>query len=235
MSARPGGFITLEHAAVGDGPNQSEASVATDSTSQSDPGRTTLTLSDPKPESSRVPATQGESTDVPVNTSNQLEQWEERLTLEAPNSTSVKAPAAKSKVKKVILKLGNPPASLEGRNGEEIENSPKPTTSTQTEPIRLARDNKISKGVDGVNKDSSLVAPNMDLQSHMTCGIGESQPNIDVVQDLLETPLLTEVISIGDPSTDIHAHVINCYNEDRFFSKILDTPSTFKNFEVSNG
>jgi hypothetical protein len=56
-----------------------------------------------------------------------------------------------------------------------------------------------------------------------------------VAKDLLETnPLLTGVISLGDPSTDIYSLVVNRYKDDRFFGKIIDNPAAFKNFEVSN-
>lgn len=48
-------------------------------------------------------------------------------------------------------------------------------------------------------------------------------------------PALTEIISYGDPNSDIHEAILNRYQEDPFFSKILDSPGTFKNFEVSNG
>jgi hypothetical protein len=48
-------------------------------------------------------------------------------------------------------------------------------------------------------------------------------------------PTLTEIISYSDPASDIYDTVLNQYQEDLFFSKILDNPGTFKNFEVSNG
>ncbi|KAG2743904.1 hypothetical protein P692DRAFT_201722659, partial [Suillus brevipes Sb2] len=52
---------------------------------------------------------------------------------------------------------------------------------------------------------------------------------------LLENPpTLAEIISYGDPSSDIHACVLNRYGEDPFFAKILESPGTFRNFEVSN-
>ncbi|OAX30696.1 hypothetical protein K503DRAFT_819175, partial [Rhizopogon vinicolor AM-OR11-026] len=47
-------------------------------------------------------------------------------------------------------------------------------------------------------------------------------------------PTLTDVISMGDPTVDIHASIAGRYGEDDLFKRILQDPGAFKNFEVSN-
>ncbi|KZP03054.1 hypothetical protein FIBSPDRAFT_769535, partial [Athelia psychrophila] len=53
---------------------------------------------------------------------------------------------------------------------------------------------------------------------------------------LTESPItLPDVIASGDPSIDIHRQLIGRYIEDPLFKIVLDKPSEYKNFEVSNG
>jgi len=61
--------------------------------------------------------------------------------------------------------------------------------------------------------------------------------DVSVAEEILseEPPSLTEVISLGDPSVDIHRSLRNRYSEDTFFSKILSNPQAYKNFEVQDG
>ncbi|KAG2738351.1 hypothetical protein P692DRAFT_201667639, partial [Suillus brevipes Sb2] len=65
----------------------------------------------------------------------------------------------------------------------------------------------------------------------------DTSPAETMVGDILaEAPTsLTNVIALGDPSIDIHERIANRYHEDKFFSRILNQPHAFKNFELSNG
>jgi hypothetical protein len=61
--------------------------------------------------------------------------------------------------------------------------------------------------------------------------------NESTAEELLSEspPLLTDIISMGDPTIDIHEKIANRYQEDNFFTRILEQPQAFKNFELSNG
>lgn len=138
-------------------------------------------------------------------------------------------------VKKVTLKLGKPPS--ESLEGGSMEDSP---TKAQSFPTNNRTVNPQARASEMVtiteNEHSPTTETNMDPQYHVTPD-NESSPriNTNAIEDLLESPLnLTEVISLGDPSTDIHERLVNWYHDDPFFKKILDNPSAFKNFEVSN-
>jgi hypothetical protein len=53
---------------------------------------------------------------------------------------------------------------------------------------------------------------------------------------LSESPVtLLEVIDSGDPSLDIHNRLIGRYSKDPLFKIVLEQPSAYKNFELSNG
>lgn len=90
----------------------------------------------------------------------------------------------------------------------------------------------------GIKAGASRLA-NTDLQSQVTPEDNElSAQTTDahaVVETLLDEPLrLTEVITLGNPSLDIHEKLTGRYKEYPFFQRILDSPAAFKNFEVSN-
>ncbi|KAF9541460.1 hypothetical protein CPC08DRAFT_650511, partial [Agrocybe pediades] len=59
----------------------------------------------------------------------------------------------------------------------------------------------------------------------------------DPAEEILaeDPPLLMDLITLGDPTMDIHKSIVNRYSEDPKFAVILENPSSFKNFEVSNG
>jgi hypothetical protein len=48
-------------------------------------------------------------------------------------------------------------------------------------------------------------------------------------------PKLTEIVTLSDPTVNIHERIANRYQEDKFFARILEQPHAFKNFELSNG
>jgi hypothetical protein len=47
-------------------------------------------------------------------------------------------------------------------------------------------------------------------------------------------PKLTDVITLGDPMLDIHQSIAGKFTSDSFFARILENPTAFCNFEVSN-
>ncbi|KAJ8580556.1 hypothetical protein M405DRAFT_753098, partial [Rhizopogon salebrosus TDB-379] len=79
----------------------------------------------------------------------------------------------------------------------------------------------------------------VDPQNHLTPNVSDFHEIVheNVAEDLLfeSPPRLTEIISLGDPSTDIHERIANRYHEDKFFAQILEQPHAFKNFELSHG
>ncbi|KAG2742257.1 hypothetical protein P692DRAFT_20656672, partial [Suillus brevipes Sb2] len=165
-----------------------------------------------------------------------------------------------AKVKRVILKLGKPSAYLEG--GNDVPMGPHPTTITtvaQPNPqdtaylsensptdqsTLLTTATNESELDSAVSKDKeqaacSTTSVNKDPQRSVISGTRNNEPsnsdaNSHIARDLLETPQLTELISLGDPSVDIHEKLTGRYKEDPFFQKILQNPAAFKNFEVSN-
>jgi hypothetical protein len=99
----------------------------------------------------------------------------------------------------------------------------------------------VNSSAKTVNKANET---NMDPQVHMTTDVTsdpDSTKGIDpakmTAKDILsEAPMsLTSVINLGDPSIDIHERIVNQYNEDKFFTRILNQPHAFKNFKLSNG
>jgi hypothetical protein len=144
---------------------------------------------------------------------------------------------AKLCIKKVILKLSKLTVSLEG--GMIRENTPKSTaSSTPSEDIATTKPVSYKTSGSSINKD-----PQSDV-TQITPNIVECMPKVHAPNTssaplfnfLLENPpTLPEIISYGNPSSDIHVSVMNQYQEDPLFSKILDNPGSFRNFEVSNG
>jgi hypothetical protein len=52
----------------------------------------------------------------------------------------------------------------------------------------------------------------------------------------LEEPVtIPELITLGDPTVDIHQSIKGRFGEDKFFALVLKDPAAYKNFEVSNG
>lgn len=61
------------------------------------------------------------------------------------------------------------------------------------------------------------------------------EPENSAEDVLFENPVtLTEVITAGDPTIDIHRSIAGRYSEDPFFTLILQKPKDYKNFELSN-
>jgi hypothetical protein len=122
--------------------------------------------------------------------------------------------------RRVILKLGkNPSQSLEGGN----RSSPQVSERDNLNPTSLGEHEVPT------NKQSTV---NEDPQGHLT----SITPGEAITEHLLSesTPHLTEIISMGDPTTDIHASIVGRYDEDPFFKRVVSEPGAFKNFEVSN-
>ncbi|KAG1870541.1 hypothetical protein C8R48DRAFT_596567, partial [Suillus tomentosus] len=171
--------------------------------------------------------------------------------LEVPPITKPQEDSPVTKVKKVILKLGTPPPkSLEGGKvaGKGLNKRTALTNkSPQCDDIREVqnpaepddKDKDISQAQTQAQSDLAPISDvsndvsgsNTDLQRNQT-DVAET-----VAQDLLSTspPLLTDVITLDDPSVDIHERIAHKYGDDAFYSKILANPAAFKNFEVSNG
>ncbi|OJA13242.1 hypothetical protein AZE42_10317 [Rhizopogon vesiculosus] len=148
-----------------------------------------------------------------------------------------RVPSAFPKQQQVILKLGEPPPkSLEGRMRDGLlelsKDLPIPKDNSD-EP----RNNEviISSTIDTNNSVDVNTQNNVDPPSHLTPSISGYLPE-RFAHDLLNDnpPSLTDVISMGDPTVDIHATIAGRYGEDDFFKRILQDPGTFKNFEVSN-
>ncbi|KAG1768669.1 hypothetical protein EDD22DRAFT_843949 [Suillus occidentalis] len=137
---------------------------------------------------------------------------------------------SKPRIRKVILTLGKPPEPLEGGIGRE--NAPKPNTSPTPghEVTKPPVSHKASVHNKDLQRDVIQTTPNASGdEERVRAPNTMSTPPFD---SLLENPpTLTEIISYGDPSSDIHECVMNRYREDPFFSKIAENPGTFRNFE----
>jgi len=165
----------------------------------------------------------------------------------------------------VILRLGQDPSeSLEGgsiteSNTEQAQTEDSPSLATEgeklneqsqhvssempgpcTNSLNVTTHNVEDESQDTVNKNpqSHLTSNStVDPQSHLSSnGTNDNEHENAAEQILFESPpQLTEIITLGDPTIDIHEKIANWYQEDRFFTQILDQPHAFKNFELSNG
>ncbi|KIK35106.1 hypothetical protein CY34DRAFT_17239 [Suillus luteus UH-Slu-Lm8-n1] len=158
----------------------------------------------------------------------------------------------KATVKRVILKGGDAPLTTHSKSmipttDSALDN----TTHDSPKNLRNAEGGQgmnVSSDHNNHDTDKSLhieesaqrpTKTNTDPQNHVTSGTRDNEPSMSdtnylIARDLLESPQLTKVISLGDPSTYIHEWLINRYHDDPFFKKILDSLAAFKNFEVSN-
>jgi hypothetical protein len=78
-----------------------------------------------------------------------------------------------------------------------------------------------------VQQTAPLHSPNMDPQL----------PPPSIAETLLlseSPPKLTDIITLGDPMLDIHQSIAGKFTSDSFFAQILENPTAFRNFEVSN-
>ncbi|KAG2756543.1 hypothetical protein P692DRAFT_20714554, partial [Suillus brevipes Sb2] len=159
-----------------------------------------------------------------------------------------------AKVKRVILKLGKPSTYLEGGSiTKDLPNAPdqpdkeaanlseNPPADQRTHLTTANNESELDSAVsmDKEQTACSTTSVNKDPQRPVISGTRNNEPsnsdaNSLIARDLLETPQLTEIISLGDPSVDIHEKLTGRYKEDPFFQKILQNPAAFKNFEVSN-
>src|ERR1700729_3559923 len=124
--------------------------------------------------------------------------------------------------KKVILRVNRPSESLEGESS--------------TQKNLLDAEDPSSDDEDLHPSGLPALEPVEQHFMHEPMTLPEAPGDAAAREILSESPVtLSEVIDSGDPSLDIHRQLIGRYSEDPLFKIVLEQPSTYKNFELSNG
>lgn len=134
-----------------------------------------------------------------------------------------KAREAFPNAKRVVLKVANPEEQLEGGMGTDTAN---------TNPVQQS----VTTEQEETHDDNIQESPE-DLLSDLEGVFDPHTPVEDPAEEILseDPPALTDLITMGDPTVDIHRSLVNRYQEDPKFALVLENPSSYKNFEVSNG
>ncbi|KAG1828935.1 hypothetical protein EV424DRAFT_1344474 [Suillus variegatus] len=198
--------------------------------------------------------TECKGTNAPISASGGVTGYETAPSANVPKGKAkeLALPAPKDhlpKVKKVTLKLGDPPSkSLEGGIArEDLMKSAKSAGSMTNKhpPNHVAHDviveaqrphdvrvetQKPDEPHDVIIETQKQDEPRR-LNPKLTGPVLPDRAT-QMAEDILDSPpRLTDVITLGEPLIDVHKSIVNQYQNDSFFSKILKSPKAFKNFE----
>jgi hypothetical protein len=149
-------------------------------------------------------------------------------------STKCKAWQAFPNVRRVVLKVSSASDQLEGESTPEIPETFEMPAETAPTISELAVHDRATEPP--ANPEGSFKPVCSPLLEHGTSDL-HTQDDSTVAEELLFEDLIgfTDVLDSGDPTSDIHNHILGQYSDDPFFDLIMKNPQDYKNFEVSNG
>lgn len=158
----------------------------------------------------------------------------------APPTTS-SAREAFPNAKRIVLKFPSSEQQLEGVS--DTNNSVIGNTYNHTHPEDSLEDEGAPEAE--ANETDTITAPQSHLRQQTTTAelensisgnLAPSDEHLVASEILSEDPItLPQIINSGDPSVDIFNRLVGRYSEDPFFKIIIEKPSEYKNFELSNG
>jgi hypothetical protein len=133
--------------------------------------------------------------------------------------------------KKVILRVKQPSEPLEGESSThqnllDAESAPLVIEHS----IVVDEDSHLSElpALESISKGQPF--------EHEPVTLPEGPGDAAASEILTESPItLPEVVDSGEPSLDIHNRIVGRYSEDPLFKVVIEQPSAYKNFELSNG
>lgn len=148
----------------------------------------------------------------------------------AVTTPNKKARGRPKKALTVAENIESPAEILEGERHPttpkiEVE-QPEATVTDDLEPRSEELSSELAE-----TSSSGNVLTEFDHNAQLT-----STLDSNIADDILSESAISlpDLVHSGDPTIDIHSSISGKYSEDPFFKTILDKPSTFKNFEVSN-